>query len=275
MHYTFVMQIHNATCYTIVMEVRVGVYLRVSTENQSSDLQRSDIEDYLKHKGWSYVVYYEDKLSGTNSRRPGLQRLLNDIRSKNINTVICWKLDRFFRSIKDLVTTLNELNELQVNFISLRDNIDLSTPSGRLLAHLLGSIAQFESELIKMRVVAGLNEARKKGIRLGRPTTLVAEDIILLRQQGMSLGEIAKRLKVSKSGVHKTLSKITSKQHLQIAEIVSTGTASKSASEDGQKPLVKCTIYDLPRSQVQCHEAAKKCHEGDSSVTDDTDGFSE
>lgn len=269
------MQIFNAMCYTLVMEVRAGIYLRVSTENQSSDLQRSEIEDYLKLKGWSYVVYYEDKLSGTNSRRPGLQRLLADIRSKNINTVICWKLDRFFRSIKDLVTTLNELNELKVNFISLRDNIDLSTPSGRLLAHLLGSIAQFESELIKMRVIAGLKEARKKGIRLGRPTTLMVEDILLLRQQGMSLGEIAKKLNVSKSGVHKALSKTKHFSAVQVIEMTEARVSIQKSSDTVEKTKDLCTIHDLPRSQVQCHEEVISCHEKDSYISSDTEGFSE
>ncbi len=189
------------------MNKRIAIYLRVSTDQQSTDLQRHEIEHYLKTRGWSSVAIYSDKLSGTTTKRPGLQKMLSDARSRSFDVLIIWKLDRLFRSLKDLITTLNELTELKVDFISLKDNIDLTTASGRLLAHLLGAIGQFEADLIKMRVVAGLAEARRKGIRLGRPTVISLEEVKIFRSQGLSPSQIAAILKVSKSGVYKTLAK--------------------------------------------------------------------
>jgi putative DNA-invertase from lambdoid prophage Rac len=253
------------------MEKRIAVYLRVSTDAQNTDLQKHDIEKYVENKGWTSVVFYSDKVSGTTTNRTGLQAMLREIRLRKVDVVICWKLDRLFRSLKDLVSTLNEFSELGIDFISIKDNIDMTTASGRLLAHLLGAIGQFEAELIRMRVNAGLADAKKKGIRLGRPSFLPHEDVRILRSQGLSLSQIAKRLKISKSSVHKSLHC----NAVQKSSIKFESTQIQKPDLSDHKTIVKRTDDELPRPMVECHEEAKECHEKDYSVTADTKGFSE
>ena len=184
---------------------RISVYLRVSTEIQSTELQKREIEAFLASKGWTGAIFYEDKLTGTNANRPKLQELLAAARAKQIDTVIVWKLDRFFRSLKDLVTTLHEFNELGVTFISLKDQIDLSTSQGRLMANILGSLAEFEAELIRGRVIAGLANARAKGKILGRRKRRNDEEIVSLRKQGLSIRAIAKTLQIATSSIQQAL----------------------------------------------------------------------
>ena len=185
---------------------RIGVYLRVSTQDQSTELQLKEIKAYLAARGWDDVKIYEDKATGTNANRAMLKALLNDVRERKIDTVIVWKLDRFARSLKDLITMLQELNELGVEFISLKDQLDLSTSAGKLMVHIIGAFAQFEADIIKERVRAGIANAKSKGQKLGRPVQIDASKVIALRSEGWSLGKIAKQLGVSKAGVHKTLS---------------------------------------------------------------------
>jgi len=134
-----------------------------------------------------------------------LKALLSDARKRKLNVVICWKLDRFFRSLKDLVTTLQELSELGIEFISLRDNIDLSTSSGRLMMHMIGAFAEFEASLIRSRVKAGLEVARKNGKRLGRPKLRDDKKIISLRDKGYSIRAISKELCVSTGAVQRSI----------------------------------------------------------------------
>lgn len=185
---------------------RVGIYARVSTQDQSCEIQIDELRQYVNARGWSEPVLYEDRgLTGTNGNRPQLKRLLADCRARRIDILVVWKLDRFFRSLKDMVTTLAELNELGIEFISLRDQIDLSTGAGRLLVHLISAFAEFEASLIKERVRAGLTNAKKKGVKLGRPAKANPEDVNLLRNEGLSIGQIAKKLGLSKGCVHKTL----------------------------------------------------------------------
>jgi DNA invertase Pin-like site-specific DNA recombinase len=243
----------------MVMNKRIAIYLRVSTEGQSTDLQRSEIDLYMKSKGWANFVVYGDKLSGTTVKRPGLQKMLNDARNGSFDVLICWKLDRLFRSLKDLITTLNELSELKIDFISVKDNIDMTTASGRLLAHMLGAIGQFEADLIKMRVVAGLAEARRKGIRLGRPTTVSIDDVRLLRSQGLSLNQIATKLKVSKSAVHKCLLKSSGHKRSINTEIIEVQKSNLAVD----KTNVLNTNDSLPQQRGLCHEAVNLCHEMD------------
>ena len=187
------------------MGQRVAIYLRVSTVGQSCDLQRSEIESYLRTRGWLAWRFYEDKQTGTNGNRPALKQMMTDARARKLDFIVVWKLDRMYRSLKDLVTTLQELEELKVTFISLKDSIYMTSASGRLMTHLLAAFAEFEATLIKERVIAGLANAKRKGIRLGRPQIVNADDVRLLHASGLSLGQIAKRLSISKSAVHKTI----------------------------------------------------------------------
>ena len=186
---------------------KVAIYLRVSTKSQSTDLQRQHILEYIQARGWELVETYEDKASGTSNNRDGLQRLMLASRRGKFNTIVCWKLDRFFRSLKDLVSTLQELSELNIEFVSVRDQIDMTTSTGRLLTHLLAAFAEFEANLIKERVNAGIERAKKRGTKLGRPPAIDVERVVLLRKRGLSLSQIAKQVGCTKSAVSKLLKK--------------------------------------------------------------------
>jgi putative DNA-invertase from lambdoid prophage Rac len=193
---------------TKAMKKRIGIYLRVSTSGQSTDLQKKEILDYLGLRNLNNWTIYEDKLTGTNTQRPSLKQLLGDVRQRKIDLVICWKLDRLFRSLKDMVTTLQDFEDLGVALISLKDQIDMTTASGRLMTHLIAAFAEFEASLIRERVMAGLDNAKRKGIKLGRPKSISDTEALRLRKTGMSLNQIAKQLGVTKGGVSKSLSKM-------------------------------------------------------------------
>lgn len=192
-------------CYDGCMANLVAVYLRVSTAIQSTDLQRREIEAYLAARQITAFHIYEDQMSGTTASRPALQELMTDARAGRVELVICWKLDRLFRSLRNLVGTLHEFERLGIGFISIKDQIDLATPSGRLMTHLIAAFAEFEAALIRERVRAGVATARAKGKRLGRPPKITKGLVIEMRKAGMSLRSIAERLGVSKSAVHKVL----------------------------------------------------------------------
>jgi DNA invertase Pin-like site-specific DNA recombinase len=189
---------------------RIGIYLRCSTSDQSVELQKRELLKFAELRGWDEFQIFQDSASGTNSNRKGLKALMGAAQKREIDIVLVWKLDRFARSLKDLVNMMNELSEVGVFFVSLKDNIDCSTSSGRLMLHVIGAFAEFEASLIRERVKAGLENARANGKKLGRPQKVNKREVIKLRSEGFSLREIALKLNVSKSAVHKTLSKLTS-----------------------------------------------------------------
>ena len=189
---------------------RCAIYCRVSTADQSTQLQQRELEAFAKARGWTVAAVYTDKSTGTHSNRLQLQGMIKAVRSRQVDIVLCWKLDRFFRSLKDLVVTLQEMTDLGVSFVSLKDQIDLTTPQGRLMVHLLAAFAEFEASLIRSRVKAGLENARKNGTQLGRPPQVDPNKVFQLRAEGLSMSVIAKRLGCSKSAVHKTLQKFRS-----------------------------------------------------------------
>jgi len=180
---------------------RVALYARVSTlNNQDPEMQLSELREYAERRGWQIVEEFTDQgVSGCRESRPALNRLMSDACRRRFDAVLVWKIDRFGRSLKHLVNALAELAALGVAFISLRDNLDLSTPSGRLMMHLLSAMAEFERELIQERVRAGLRNARAKGRRLGRPRVIVdASRIASLRAQGHSWSEITAEMRIGK-----------------------------------------------------------------------------
>lgn len=189
---------------------RVGAYLRVSTNDQSTEMQRREIEQYLAARGWESVSFYEDKATGTTAERPMLKELLRDARSRKIDVVIVWKLDRFFRSLKGLVLTLQEFSELGIDFVSLKDGIDLSTSAGRLMTHIIGAFAEFEASVIRERVRAGLANAKAKGKTLGRPKNRNDAQIHALHVQGLSLRKIARQLNISLGSVTSSIAVLKS-----------------------------------------------------------------
>lgn len=195
----------------------MAVYLRVSTSEQSTDLQRTEILEYLKVRGWERPVVFEDKATGTNGKRPSLQEMLAKIRSGEFDIVICYKLDRLFRSLKDLILTLQFFSENGVEFVALKDNVDLTSPSGKLLTHILGAFGEFEASLIRSRVKSGLAEAKRKGKRLGRPKHGSEELILELRTKGYIYKDIARLAGCSIA----TVSRVVNRQHLQIPQVES------------------------------------------------------
>jgi Resolvase, N terminal domain len=140
------------------MSHRAAIYARVSTLNtQNPEMQLAELREYAARRGWEVTSEYVDLgVSGSKESRPELNRMLAAAHSPAFDAVVCWKLDRLGRSLKQLVTTIEDLSAYGVAFISLRDNFDPSTPSGRLMMHIFGAMAQFERELIKERVSAGM-----------------------------------------------------------------------------------------------------------------------
>jgi DNA invertase Pin-like site-specific DNA recombinase len=180
---------------------RVALYARVSTlNNQNPEMQLAELREYAGCRAWRIVEQYVDQgVSGSKESRPALNRLMADACRRKFDAILVWKIDRFGRSLKHLVNALAELAALGVTFVSLRDNLDLSTPSGRLMFQIIGAMAEFERALIQERVRAGIRNAKTKGIRVGRPRVIVdALRISDLRAQGRSWGQIKNALGVSK-----------------------------------------------------------------------------
>jgi len=193
-------------------ENRVALYARCSTHDKGQDpeLQLVPLREYCQRRGFTIAGEYVDNgISGTKERRPQLDRLLEAARKRQIDLVLVWKLDRFGRSLRQLVVTLEELSTLGIGFISYQDNIDLTTPQGRLMFHIIGAMAEFERELIRERVKAGIQNAQKKGIKVGRKALppIVEDKVREMRSEGLSMRSIAKKTKLSIGSVHKTLSK--------------------------------------------------------------------
>ena len=180
--------------------MRTALYARVSTANgQSPEMQLRELREYVARRGWAIAGEYVDVgISGAREQRPALDRLLADARRRRFDAVVVWRYDRFARSLRQLVNALEEFRALGIDFVSLREGVDTSTPNGRLVFGIFASIAEFERELIRDRVRAGLRNARAKGKRLGRPRAIVdAARVADLRRGGASWRAIAKRLGVA------------------------------------------------------------------------------
>lgn len=185
---------------------RAALYVRVSTEEQKLDLQKDELIRFVSDRGWILSDVYEEKMTAARDNRPQLKKLLISAQQRKIDIVVCWRLDRFFRSLKDLVNTLQMLNEVGVEFVSLRDRLDLSTSQGKLMLHLLGAFSEFEASLIQERVRAGVQAYRKRHGKWGRPRSVDTEAIIRLRSEGLTYRQISKKLGISHGSVHATLS---------------------------------------------------------------------
>ena len=184
------------------MKTRVALYARVSTSagQQDPEMQLRELREYARHRELTLVDEYIDRMTGSKDSRPALNRLMADAAQRKFDVILVWKLDRFGRSLRHLVNALAELEALGIAFVSLRDNLDLSTPSGRLMYHIVGAMAEFERSLIQERVKAGLRNAKAKGQRLGRPPAVVDRaQILALRNSGATWRAIAKKLGVGRS----------------------------------------------------------------------------
>ncbi len=188
---------------------RAAIYARVSTSEQNPQLQLDDLEQYAVARSLKVVGKYVDHgVSGAKSSRPELDALMAAAHLRQFDALLVWKLDRLARSVRHLTTLAAELEALGIDLIVPGQAIDTSTPTGRLLFNVLGSIAEFERDLIRDRVVAGMKAAQRRGQVIGRPRRLGADRcdrICRLREGGRSLREIAMLVGVSKSTVSRAL----------------------------------------------------------------------
>ena len=197
---------------------RAALYARCSTHDKGQDpeLQLVPLREYCQRRGFTITREDIDNgISGMKDSRPQLDRLLEAARKRQIDMIVVWKLDRFGRSLKQLVNALEELSSLGIGFISYQDNIDLTTPQGRLMFHIIGAMAEFERELTRERVKAGIANARRKGKRLGRKPLPQINTSRIIEAHGenpqLSIRGLARALGMKKSTVQKTLSDFKSK----------------------------------------------------------------
>lgn len=189
--------------------MKAGIYARVSTHDQHTlGMQIEAMKKYAQAREWQIESEIAEVGSGA-KERPKRDELLNQARRRQIDVIIVWKLDRWGRSVNDLFHTLNELNGLGVGFISLTEALDLTTPTGRAMAGLLAIFAEFEREILRERVKAGIAHARSKGKTHGRPVTVkkYENEVITLFEKGVSQSEIARKLGIGRTSVRRMLIK--------------------------------------------------------------------
>jgi DNA invertase Pin-like site-specific DNA recombinase len=190
--------------------MKIAIYSRVSTQDQSVDMQISGLRRYCEQRGFEIYKEYSDKgISGTKDRRPALDELMSDARKRKFDAVLCWRFDRFARSTKHLITALEEFRHLGIDFISYQENIDTSSPLGKAIFTIVSAIGELERNIIIERIKGGIRRAKEKGKTLGRPKrlNLDVKELIRLREKGLSLRKIANRVNACPATVYKILSK--------------------------------------------------------------------
>lgn len=209
---------------TFPLTKRIALYARVSTSKcekcgkrqldhdgldheyrgQDAEVQIRELREYVECHGWRLTEIYTDSVSGTKNSRPGLDKLMSDAARRRFDAVVVWRFDRFARSVSHLLRALEQFQALGIDFISLSENVDTSTPTGKMIFTVLGAVAELERSLIVERVKAGIRNARAKGKKLGRPRVDVREsEIEGLRASGASWRTIAKELGIGLGTVHR------------------------------------------------------------------------
>jgi DNA invertase Pin-like site-specific DNA recombinase len=148
---------------------RAAIYVRVSTAEQETDLQETELREYCDNRGWSCTIYRDKGQSGAKNDRPALNALLGDMRKRKFDVVVVWALDRLARSLKQLLSIAEECQSLSVDLVSLKQNVDTTLPAGKLTFSVLGAVAEFEREMLRERVRSGMAQAKRAGKRVGRP----------------------------------------------------------------------------------------------------------
>jgi DNA invertase Pin-like site-specific DNA recombinase len=185
---------------------RAALYLRVSTVDQHPETQVHDLREMAAQRGLEIVREYTDRISGVKARRPGLDEMLYDARRGRFDVLLVWAFDRIGRSTRHFLEVLDELNGLNIEFISFRENVDTAGPLGRALVVIIGAIAELERSLIVERVKAGMRRARLEGRPIGRrPLDIDREAVKRERTNGRSLSEIAKTHNISRATVCRVL----------------------------------------------------------------------
>lgn len=191
--------------------MRVALYTRVSTHDQQTlPLQLDALHEYARRRDWSVVSEVTEVGSGA-LKRPKRDALLQAAKRREVEVILVWRLDRWGRSVADLVNSLAELEAVGVAFVSVTEALDLTTPAGRAMATMVATFAQFEREILKERVKAGIAQARAKGKLLGRPKTAGqrAGEVRTLHASGMSQVQIARQLGISRTSVGRFLKQST------------------------------------------------------------------
>ena len=187
--------------------MRAVIYARVSTANNGQDprLQTRELQEFIPRRGWTLTEEYVDVgISGAKEKRPQLDRLMADAHKRKFDVVVVWKFDRFARSVSHLLRALETFQALGIEFVSLTEGVDTSTPAGRMVFTVLGAVAELERSLIVERVKAGLRNARAKGKRLGRPAKVLdVSTVATLRGQGASWRAISTQLGVGLATLHR------------------------------------------------------------------------
>jgi DNA invertase Pin-like site-specific DNA recombinase len=176
---------------------RAAIYVRVSTTEQETALQETELREYCERRGWTPILYRDHGQSGAKQDRPALNALLSDLRKRKIDVVVVWALDRLARSLRQLLTIAEDCRTLGVDLVSLKQAVDTTLPAGRLTFQVLGAVAEFERELLRERVKAGMAQARRAGKRIGRPALRHFSPgelgrIRSLRREGASVRRLAK-----------------------------------------------------------------------------------
>ena len=181
-----------------------AIYARVSTDDQTTDNQVFELEKVAKRMGWDIGEVYTDIISGAKSKRPELDRLMESVIRKEVDIIMVWSVDRLGRSLQHLTTLLSDIHSKGVDLYLHQQGIDTTTPSGKMMFQMCGVFAEFERSMVQERVKAGLERARANGKRLGRPPVppIQIEKMRKLRNEGMTLTAIAKRVGVSVGKVH-------------------------------------------------------------------------
>jgi DNA invertase Pin-like site-specific DNA recombinase len=175
--------------------MHIALYARVSTTDQDPDLQLVELRRYAAARGWMVFAEFVDRgVSGAASSRPALDQLWAAARRRDVDGVVVWRFDRFSRSVSDLVRSLEEFRALGIAFVSIHEQIDTGSPTGRVVFAVVAAMAEFEREILRERVRAGMARARERGIRLGRPLKLDALQVLGLRQGGLSVRAIARQV---------------------------------------------------------------------------------
>jgi DNA invertase Pin-like site-specific DNA recombinase len=192
---------------TSAMTVKVAIYARVSTAHngQSPEMQLRELREYCERRKWIVTGEYVDVgVSGTKDSRPELNQLMSDAHRRRFDALVVWKFDRFARSVTHLLKALETFQTLGIEFVSLTEGVDTSTPTGRMIFTVLGAVAELERSLIRERVKAGLRNAKAKGKHVGRPRVSVdRSEIARLRSQGLSWVKISERLGVGEGTVRR------------------------------------------------------------------------
>jgi DNA invertase Pin-like site-specific DNA recombinase len=197
---------------------RAALYLRVSTVDQHPETQLYDLRQMAAQRGYAITQEYTDRISGAKARRPGLDNLMQDARRGRFDVVLVWACDRIARSTRHFLEVLDELNRLEVEFVSFRESIDTGGPLGRAIVVIIGAIAELERNLIIERVRAGMRRARLEGRHIGRPSLdLDREGILRDRRHGRSIGQIAREHRISRTTVHRVLQQHASTPPEQVA----------------------------------------------------------